>query len=195
MSIEQPGSPPEGSRHSAAAIGQTGGGTWPAAIRGLEDLTLLQLPFLAIAEARRRGPVVTWDLPSGGYAERLTGLVYGATPLGAVGVGHDLVTPDGRRIEVKAIAAGRQTSPAHLDGFDAIVVVKLDPETLAVLWAMELPKEFVEESSRPHKNGGRSLSGTAVLPSWPGGIDLTQAFREAAETAMIAAAAARTMEA
>lgn len=145
----------------------------------VDDITLLRLPSLAIGEARRRGLVSTWDLPVGGYAERLAGIVYRAEPIGARGVGHDLITVDGWRIEVKAIARGKQTSPAHPEGFDAVIVVRFHPETLDVLWALEVPSCRVEAISGRHKNGGRSLRGPLRKPDWPGSIDRTEAFRAA----------------
>ena len=55
----------------------------PAVLRELDDIDVLRLPYLAVAEARRRGLVTTWDLPSGGYAEALAHLVFGGTAWGA----------------------------------------------------------------------------------------------------------------
>ena len=32
-------------------------------LRALDDIDVLRIPYLAVAEARRRGLVTTWDLP------------------------------------------------------------------------------------------------------------------------------------
>lgn len=150
----------------------------PFDLTELDAMTLLRLPSMAIAEARRRRLVRTWDLPVGGYAEHLAGVVYHATPLGAASKGHDLVASDQRLIEVKAIAAGMTTSPIRPDelGFDAVVVVRFEPETLAVLWALELPRDRVERNSRPHRYGGRTIRGPRAIPAWEGAVDLTAQF-------------------
>jgi hypothetical protein len=150
----------------------------PFDLAQLDPMTLLRLPSMAIAEARRRKLVATWDLPVGGYAEHLAGLVYDATPLGAAAKGHDLIASGPRRIEVKAIAAGRNTSQVRPDegNFDAVVVVRFEPETLAVLWALELARDLVAVNSRPHRHGGRTLQGPPVKPAWKGAVDRTADF-------------------
>lgn len=137
----------------------------PSKLRELDDIDVLRLPYLAVAEARRRGLVTTWDLPSGGYAEALALAVFGGTAWGAAGIGHDLTDPLGRRVEVKAVAAGHSTSPAHPANFDALCLVRLDPENLNVRYAVLMPTDVAVELGRPHARGGISLRATNGLPS------------------------------
>ena len=159
------------SRFGAAALGE------------LEDIEVLRLPYLAVAEARRRGLVTTWDLPSGGYAEALAHAAFGGTAWGAAGTGHDLTDLQGRRVEVKAVAAGHNTSPAHPANFDALCLVRLNPENLDVRYAVLMPTHVAIELGRPHARGGITLRATNQLPHHPGVEDLTDVFRAAATRA------------
>lgn len=154
-----------------------------AALSDLEDIEVLRLPYLAVAEARRRGLVTTWDLPSGGYAEALAHSVFGGTAWGAAGTGHDLTDTRGRRIEVKAVAAGRNTSPAHPAHFDLLCLVRLNPENLGVRYAVLMPTEVAIGLGRPHARGGITLRATNQLAQHPGVEDLTNVFRAAATQA------------
>ena len=155
----------------------------PSKLSELDDIDVLRLPYLAVAEARRRGLVTTWDLPSGGYAEALALAVFGGTAWGAAGIGHDLTDPVGRRVEVKAVAAGHSTSPAHPANFDALCLVRLDPENLDVRYAVLMPTDVAVELGRPHARGGISVRATNGLPQRSGVEDLTDVFRAAATRA------------
>lgn len=152
----------------------------PASLRLLDDIEILRLPYLAIAEARRRGLLSTWDLPSGGYAEALAHLVFGGTAHGAAGKGHDLTDGFGSRIEVKAVVAGRHTSPAHPQNFDVLCLLRLDPATLDVDYAVTIPSKVVLEIGRPHPRGGVRVFATKNLPQRTGVEDLTDVFRATA---------------
>ena len=149
-------------------------------LRALDDIDVLRIPYLAVAEARRRGLVTTWDLPSGGYAEALAHAVFGGTAWGAAGKGHDLTDRDGRRVEVKAVAAGHRTSPAHPANFDYLCLVRLDPEDLQVRYAVRMTTDVAMELGRPHARGGITLRAAARLPQRPDVEDLTDVFRAAA---------------
>jgi hypothetical protein len=155
----------------------------PSKLSELDDIDVLRLPYLAVAEARRRGLVTTWDLPSGGYAEALALAVFGGTAWGAAGIGHDLTDPVGRRVEVKAVAAGHSTSPAHPANFDALCLVRLEPENLDVRYAVLMPTDVAVELGRPHARGGISVRATKGLPQRSGVEDLTDVFRAAAARA------------
>ncbi len=155
----------------------------PAVLRELDDIDVLRLPYLAVAEARRRGLVATWDLPSGGYAEALAHRVFGGTAWGAAGKGQDLTDPTGQRVEVKAVAAGHSTSPAHPDHFDALCLVRLDPATMDVDYAVLIPTALAITLGRPHKRGGITLRASKALPTHPDVEDLTDVFRAAAKLA------------
>lgn len=155
----------------------------PAVLRELDDIDVLRLPYLAVAEARRRGLVTTWDLPSGGYAEALAHLVFGGSAWGSAGKGHDLTDPMGQRVEVKAVAAGHNTSPAHPDHFDALCLVRLDPATMNVDYAVMIPTDLAIRLGRPHPRGGITLRASKALPHHPGVEDLTDVFRAAATLA------------
>lgn len=155
----------------------------PSLLGELDDIDLLRLPYLAVAEARRRRLVTTWDLPSGGYAEALAHAVFGGKAWGAAGVGHDLTDPMGRRIEVKAVAAGHSTSPAHPGNFDALCLVRLDPENLDVRYAVLMPTDVAVDLGRTHARGGITVRATDRLPQRPGVEDLTDVFRAAATRA------------
>lgn len=152
----------------------------PESLRHLDDIEILRLPYLAIAEARRRGLLSTWDLPSGGYAEALAHLVFGGTALGAAGKGHDVTDGFGRRIEVKAVVAGRHTSPAHSQNFDVLCLLRLDPATLDVLYAVTIPSKLVLEIGRPQPCGGVRVFATKNLPQLTGVEDVTDVFRATA---------------
>lgn len=144
-------------------------------LSALDDLDLLRLPYLAIAEARQRGLVTTWDLPVGGYAEGLASLVYGGQAMGAGGVGHDLITPGGR-VEVKAVVQGTNTSPAHPQHFDRLVLVRFDSATMSVAWAVELTTAAVTRLGRPHPRGGLTLRAPKKAPSGEGILNVTDLF-------------------
>lgn len=152
----------------------------PCKLRQLNDIEILRLPYLAIAEARSRGLLSTWDLPSGGYAEALAHLVFGGTAWGAAGKGHDLTDGFGHRIEVKAVVAGRHTSPAHPQNFDVLCLLRLDPATLDVVYAVTIPTEVVLQIGRPHPRGGVRVFATKNLPQHIGVQDVTDVFRATA---------------
>ena len=109
---------------------------------------------------------------------RFTGRVWG-TGWGAAGVGHDLTDPYGRRVEVKAVAAGHSTSPAHTANFDALCLVRLNPEDLDVQYAVLMPTDVAMALGRPHARGGITLRATNGLPQRSGVEDLTDVFRAA----------------
>lgn len=71
-------------------------------------------------------------------------------------------------MEVKAVAAGHNTSPAHPDNFDAPCLVRLDPENLGVRYAVLMSTDVAIELGRPPARGFITLRATNQLPQHPG---------------------------
>jgi hypothetical protein len=114
-----------------------------------------------LAELRARGVVRTSNAPLGDYAEHIALRVYGGTFAPNSEKSYDLLTPDKRRIQVKArtindtTRAGAVFSVFRSFDFEAAVLIVLDARTYDLRWAREVTPESVREASRwsSHVNG------------------------------------------
>lgn len=116
-----------------------------------------------LAELRRRGVVRSANAPAGDYAEWLCALALNATLVDNFSVkSHDLVLPDGRRVQVKARVtsdpprAGQlQTSPFRSWDFDLGSFVLFHDHDYEVLRGVLIPLEIVQAQAkfRQHVNG------------------------------------------
>ena len=153
----------------------------------LEELSAGQLlaQYAAIlSELRRRGISRTSNAPLGDYAEHLASAVYRG-PLEPNSVkSHDLVSADGRRIQVKAITIADGMHPSATFSafrsfdFDAAAFLAVDRATYDVLWAREVPADEVRAAARfsTHTNAHTVRIPVAAKL----GVDVTDAFRRAA---------------
>jgi len=113
----------------------------------LRNHELLAMPFALLVELKRRGIIRTADL-IGGVGEHLALRMYGGV-IASVGTkAYDLTDPEGRLIQVKARVASRSEGSLKIglksaDGFDACLVLLLDPQSLRPLMAREVSREGV----------------------------------------------------
>lgn len=132
----------------------------------LQQVTVPQLlgQYAAIlAELRRRGVVRTGNAPLGDYAEGLVAGAYGGELQPNSNKSFDVLTPDGRRVQVKARTVGdadRDASKISMFrsfDFDAAVVVAFDMSSYEVVWAREIPADELQSraSYSAHTNAHR----------------------------------------
>ncbi|MBS2033272.1 MAG: hypothetical protein JST54_35690 [Deltaproteobacteria bacterium] len=124
----------------------------------------------------------TNDAPLGQWAEWLARRVLGGTLERNSSKSHDLVTPKGRRVQVKARLVrdlkrreDRQLSVFRSFEFDECLVLLFDPE-YSVRRAAVLPSALVQEHAkfRKHVNGAVLFATNEVLDL---GGDLTDQFQ------------------
>jgi len=135
-----------------------------------------------LVELRSRGIVRTNDAPLGQWAEWLARRVLGGTLERNSRKGHDLITADRRRVQVKARLvrdvkrkSERQLSVFRSFKFHACLVLLFDPK-YEVRSATLLSPKAVRTNSRFHKHvNGWVLSATEDLLQR--GTDLTKRFR------------------
>lgn len=114
-----------------------------------------------LAELRARGVVRTGNAPLGDYAEHVALQVYGGELAPPSAKSHDLVTPDGRLIQVKARTVGATTGSGSVFSafrsfdFEIATLLVLDSRTYNLRWVRELSPEEVRDASRwsSHVNG------------------------------------------
>ncbi|HVL39857.1 MAG TPA: hypothetical protein VM328_10755 [Fimbriimonadaceae bacterium] len=155
-----------------------------------EDATtqeLFQAYRAILSELKRRKIVRTANAPAGDYAEYLVARTLRGELAPNSERSYDLITEDGRRIQVKCRVAGdsgrnprSQLSPFRTFGFDAAVVVLSAPD-YRVHQAVVIPRETVEASARfvKHVNGYVVHARPSFLNA-PGNVDITDAVRRAA---------------
>lgn len=118
-----------------------------ARLATLTNHELLEMPYALLVELKRRGIIRTADL-IGGVGEHLALRMYGGV-IASVGTkAYDLTDPGDRLIQVKARVASRREGSLKIglkstDGFDACLVLLLDPQTLRPLLAREVTQEGV----------------------------------------------------
>jgi len=110
-------------------------------------------------ELRVRDVVRTNNNPVGDIAEAIVHAYYGGERGGFSQPGWDIKTPDGERIQVKAMRTTattkrRNVSPIRDTDYDSVVVVVFD-EDFQVLEGLKVSREVVEELFviRPYLNG------------------------------------------
>lgn len=156
----------------------------------IEELTtaeLLALNRQTLHELHRRGVIRTLNAPTGDWAELLVATAYEGTLAPNSEKSFDVLTPEGRRLQVKARIldpdrVGSQIlSVIRTWEFDACVVVLLSSADLPVLAASEIPAESLREVAayRAHTNGWAVRPTPAVMAL---GEDVADLLRAAAES-------------
>ena len=119
---------------------------------------LLRLYGEVMTELKGRGFVRSGNSPVADIAERIVADMYGVELLAANTAGHDVVAPDGTKIQVKGLRktgpARRNFSPIRSADYDIVIAVVFEPDmTLRELW--RIPRPVVEERARwsNHVNG------------------------------------------
>ncbi len=139
----------------------------------------------AMRELRRRGVVRTNNNPAGDIAEAIVAQHYSGTRGSFSEKGWDVKTPDGERVQVKAMrrVAGstrRNLSPIRDEDYDTVVVVIFD-EDFNVTEGLLLDRATVEDlfAVRKHVNG-RVITVTKKLRADPRvrTIDLADAAQD-----------------
>ena len=146
---------------------------------------LIRIHRATLKELWRRGVVRTMNSPQGDWAELLVARAYEGELAPNSEKSYDVLTGDGRRLQVKARVldpdnvGSHVTSPFRSWDFDAALILLLADDDLSVLAAAELPRAVVEQhaSYRAHVNGAvvrptRTFMGL--------GRDVTELLREAA---------------
>lgn len=142
---------------------------------------LLRLEASVVTELRRRNLVRTNNKPLGDIAEYVVWLARGGTLEPNSTKSHDITTPTGHRIQVKAMATrsagpGARFSPFRSDGYDTAVFVVFDA-MFEIVEALEVEASLIEDTIRfvPHIAGRQpSLSQVRSL-----GDDVTVEMRSA----------------
>jgi hypothetical protein len=154
----------------------------------LTTAELLTISRKVLQELRSRAVLRTANAPAGDYAEYLVQGAYGGTLAPNSEKSWDVLTDDGRKLQVKcrALSRGRGTmlfSPFRSFNFDAAVFVLLSGEDLVVVSATEVPTPTVRSiaSFRAHVNGHvvskRDLDRALALDA----LDVTSRLREFAQ--------------
>jgi hypothetical protein len=132
------------------------------------DLSVRELlaSYVAILdELTRRGVIRTRNSPLGDLAETLAVRAYGATLAPNSQKSYDVLTLDGRRIQVKARLVGRldkrsqNFSAFRSWDFDSALFLLFDTNTYDLIWARELTREEVQSIGRrvEHTNSSAIL--------------------------------------
>jgi hypothetical protein len=123
-------------------------------------------------ELRKRGVVRTNNNPVGDIAEAVVHAHYGGERGSFAQAGWDVKTPDGERIQVKAMRTTettrrRNVSPIRDADYDSVVIVIFD-EDFKLTEGLKLSREVVEElfQHREHVNG-RIITVTQALRADP----------------------------
>jgi len=129
-------------------------------LRELSVPALLGLEAGIVAEFTRRGLVRTSNKRLGDVAEQVVLRARGGILEPNSTKSHDITTPDGRRIQVKAMGAraagaGAKFSPFRSFGFDTAVFLVFAAPTFELALARELSAEEVDAIARfsAHTNG------------------------------------------
>ena len=149
---------------------------------GLSELSvpgLLRLSREILRELRARGVIRSSNAPAGDFAEFLVQRVTQGELAPGSQRSWDVVTPEKRRLQVKARVltpenSSRQLSPIRTWEFDELVVVLFD-DNFAVSRAVFLPAAVAREASswRKHVNGWVLIARDELLMS---GADRTTEF-------------------
>ena len=157
-------------------------------LTALEVADLLRLSAAATVELRRRGVLRTGNAPLGDYAEWLALRAFGGTLAPNSEKSYDLLSEDGRRIQVKARRVDTpprrgqlQSSPFRSWGFDEALLVLVDAESYEVLRASLVPAPVLEGAARfsPHINGHFVIMDDRLM-GHDGAVDVSEVLREAA---------------
>lgn len=123
-------------------------------------------------ELRRREVVRTQNNPIGDIAEMIVAEHYGGIRGSFPQAGWDVITPEGERLQVKALRqtgarSRRNLSPIRDAEYDAVIVVLFD-EDFRVTEGLRIPRPTVEElfPHRPYVNG-RVVTVTGGLRAHP----------------------------
>lgn len=121
---------------------------------------LLRLEAAITAEFKRRGLARTNNKPLGDIAEQVVLRARGGVLEPNSTKSHDVTTPGGSRIQVKAMggrAAGTAAkfSPFRSFDFDSAIFLVFDGESFELVEAYEIPASAIDEHIRrsPHVNG------------------------------------------
>jgi hypothetical protein len=113
-------------------------------------------------ELRRRGVVRTANNPIGDIAEALVAGHYGGERKGFSNAGWDVTTPEGERLEVKAIRLDEVATRSNLSPvppsstYTAVIIVVFDGD-LRVTEAFRVPRATVESLFKPRKRDGARI--------------------------------------
>lgn len=122
-------------------------------------------------ELEKRGLIWSGKSPLGDYAEFLVARHFGVEPLRGTNPGYDLMTDDGRRIQVKSRRHTLRSKPGHFgefanfgeERFDELAAVLFE-EDFSVRSAYLMPYAWVTEKVKPVL-GKHRLTIKAVLDS------------------------------
>lgn len=135
----------------------------------LTDLQVLRRWYEVMAELQRRGMVWSGKSPIADYAEYLVARYYGVKPIRGTNPGYDLVTRDGRKVQVKARRYAEGSTPGHFGEFSKFaegrfddLVVVLFEDDLRVRAAYKVSYEWASERVKPRAQYHR-LTIKAVL--------------------------------
>ena len=155
-------------------------------LENLKTAELMRLHRSSLFELHRRGIVRTLNAPQGDWAELLVAKAYDGSLAPNSEKSYDVIAGDGRQLQVKARALDHErvgssiTSPFRSWGFDAAIIVLLDPADLSVGRAAEFTVDEVRANAmvRPHVNGYVLRPNSALMDL---GIDVTDRLKVAAE--------------
>lgn len=135
----------------------------------LSDLTareLLERIEESMRELMRRGIVRSRNAPLGDVAERIVLIARGGTLEPNSTKSHDVTTPEGHRIQVKArimSGNGGKFSQFRSFDFDTAIFLTFDPQTLDITYARELTSsDVVENGSKSEWVRATTLTGGRV---------------------------------
>ena len=139
-----------------------------AYVAALSNHELLALHIAVQEELKDRG-ITRTAATTGELGEHLALRMYGGTLAPKVTKGRDLIDPGGRRLQVKTRVKNRSEGQLKVqlksaDGFDACLVLLLDPANLEPLMAREVSQKEIAAMLKPHLHISSFRSaGTDVL--------------------------------
>lgn len=156
------------------------------ALQRLTSRELLRTYAATLTILLERGIVRTRNAPAGDLAERLVADAYGGTLAPNSAKSHDVLTADGRRLQVKcrvlADPRAQVFSVFRSWDFDACVFVRFDPVTYNVLQGYELPVATVRAMARESAwVKGSRVAVRTPFHQIPGAVDVGAALQRALE--------------
>jgi hypothetical protein len=137
-------------------------GPEPLEFDGLTDLQVFGRWAEVMLELARRELIWSGKSPLADYAELLVARHYGVEPLKGTNAGYDLVTEEGRKVQVKSRRYGPGSKPSHFGEFAEFLDARFD-DFVGVLFEADFtvraaylaPYGWVAERVKPVKDKHR----------------------------------------
>ena len=152
----------------------------PSELSDFSPRELLRLDVQILGELKKRGLVRGNNKPLGDIAEYIVLLARGGILEPNSTKSHDVTTPSGHKIQVKARSMarlGEGFSSFRSFAFDSAIFLVFDPVTLDLTMAREVPRAEVESGGWTHQwTRSKVITGSRVQML---GVDVIEEMRSA----------------